>query len=361
MSQSTSIADEVAKLVKLKENGKISEPEFLRMRQDLIERHTPHLKRSIAELLNELRRQSYYVIPNMEDDFRLEVALKLLNMIEVVHMDSAEKQFKLYNEAEKLGQGIHILYAHFYSVLPILSQLPQDTWTKRHDAGLDWNERLGLSLLAELSKYYNEYEYILESGKFDDSGQYGWLDAALYYCIIRHFNPKNIIEVGAGDSTRLATLAASNNGVNLTSIDPFAAESIDKVTRVIRKPVQEIQISEFKTLQRNDILFIDSTHVCKIGSDVNYLFLDVLPNLNPGVLIHIHDIFLPLEFPKEWVMELHRFWNEQYLLHAFLISNRDFEILFGIGYMLLHHRDFLLKIYGSKRLGGGSFWIRKIK
>jgi hypothetical protein len=119
----------------------------------------------------------------MGDDFRLEIALKLLNMIENVHMGSAEKQIKLYDEAEKMGQGIHILYAHSYSVLPILNQLPQDTWIKRHGAGLDWNERSGLSLLKELSKYYNEYEYILDSGKYDDSGQHGWLDAALYYSV----------------------------------------------------------------------------------------------------------------------------------------------------------------------------------
>jgi hypothetical protein len=79
------------------------------------------------------------------------------------------------------------------------------------------------------------------------------------------------------------------------------------------------------------------------------------------VLIHIHDIALPLEFPESWVIGLHRFWNEQYLLHAFLIGNYDFEILFRIQYMLLHHRDLMLKLYGLNRLGGRSFWIRKIK
>jgi Methyltransferase domain len=356
-----SIAEEVNKLLKLQNEGKISESEFAQMIRELTKRNRSYFKEDILGLLKELWYQSYYVMPNMEDEFRLEVALKLLNITENIHMSTAEKQFELYKKAEKL-YGIHILYAHFYSALPILSQLPQDIWDKRHGAGIDWNEKAGMSLMQELSKYYGEYERILDSHEFDDSGQYGWLDAALYYCMIRNFKPKHIIEVGAGDSTKLASLAACKNGVvDLESIDPFASENLSEISKLIKKPVQEIPISQFKVLQRNDILFIDSTHVCKIGSDVNYLFLDVLPNLNPGVLVHIHDIALPLEFPENWVIGLHRFWNEQYLLHAFLIGNCDFEVLFGIQYMLLYHRDVMVKLYGLKRLGGLSFWIRKIK
>lgn len=358
---SRSIPEEVNKLLKLQNEGKLSGSEFAQMIQDLTKRNNPYFKNDILELLKEFWYSSYYIIPNMEEKFRLEVALKLLNMIENIHMSNAEKQFELYKKAEKI-YGIHILYAHFYSALPILSQLPPDIWDKRHEAGIDWNEKVGLSLMEELSKYYGEYEHILDSGEFDDSDQYGWLDAALYYCMIRKFKPKDIIEVGAGASTKLAALAAyKNGGVGLKSIDPFASENLSEITKLIKKPVQEIPISQFKALQRDDILFIDSTHVSKIGSDVNYLFLDVLPNLNPGVLIHVHDIALPLEFPEDWVLGLHRFWNEQYLLHAFLIGNCTFEILFGIQYMLLNHCDLMLKLYGSKRLRGRSFWIRKIK
>jgi hypothetical protein len=361
LRMSRSIIEEVNKFLKMQKEGKISESEFAQKIQDLTKRSSPYFKEDILDLLKELWYQSYYVMPNMDDEFRLEVALKLLNITENIHMSTAEKQFELYKKAEKI-YGIHILYAHFYSALPILSQLPPDIWDKRHGAGIDWNEKAGMSLMQELSKYYGEYERILDSGEFDDSGQYGWLDAALYYCMIRNFKPKHIIEVGAGASTKLASLAACKNGaVDLESIDPFASENLSEISKLIKKPVQEIPISQFKALQRNDILFIDSTHVCKIGSDVNYLFLDVLPNLNPGVLIHIHDIALPLEFPENWVIGLHRFWNEQYLLHAFLIGNCDFEVLFGIQYMLLYHRDVMVKLYGLKRLGGLSFWIRKIK
>jgi hypothetical protein len=297
----------------------------------------------------------------MEHELSLDIALKLLKMIQGLHMNTAEEQFELYKEAEKT-YGIHILYAHFSCALPILNRLAPDVWDKRHEEGIDWNEKVGLSLLEELSRHYEEYEHLLDSQQFNDSGQYGWLDAALYYCMIRRFKPVNIIEVGAGDSTKLASLAISKNGGGtLYSVDPFVHENLNEITKLIKKPVQEVPISRFKDLQRNDILFIDSSHVSKIGSDVNFLMLDVLPILKPGVLIHIHDIALPLEFPKNWVIGMHRFWNEQYLLHAFLIGNSTFEILFGIQYMMLHHRDVLTRLYGPKRLGGRSFWIRKIK
>jgi hypothetical protein len=129
---------------------------------------------------------------------------------------------------------------------------------------------------------------------------------------------------------------------------------------MIDEPVQKIPLNIFKELNENDILFIDGSHVTKIGSDVNFMFFEVLPLLNPGVLVHIHDIQLPKEFPRKWIEEKMVFWNEQYLLHAFLIGNRDFEILFGNSFMGLNHPELLNKIYQSdKPPGGGSFWIRK--
>jgi Methyltransferase domain len=351
------------KLIKLQKEGFLSESAVTNVIRNLPKRGNANFKEHVFDLLKELWFNSYYVLPDMkEDEFKLEVALMLLNIVQNIYMDTSERQHQLYKKAEKM-HGIHILYAHYGTPLPILSQLSPDIWEKTYEAGIDWNEKVGLPLMEELSKYYIEYENTLYSKELDDSVQYGWLDAALYYCIIRNFKPKNIVEVGAGDSTKLACVAARKNGgyYYLKSIDPFGSKELNKISNLIKRPVQEIPVSQFKALQRNDILFIDSSHVSKIGSDVNYLFFDVLPNLNPGVLIQMHDIALPWEFPNSWIMQDHRFWNEQYLLHAFLIGNRDFEILFGIQYMLLHHRELLLKLYGSKRLGGRSFWIRKIR
>jgi hypothetical protein len=116
----------------------------------------------------------------------------------------------------------------------------------------------------------------------------------------------------------------------------------------------------FERLEAGDILFIDSSHVVKTGSDVNYLFLEVLPRLKPGVVIHVHDIFLPHEFPKAWVMDLHLFWTEQYLLQAFLTHNAEFEVLFANAYMGARHQTEMQRTFPrSQWWGGGSFWLRR--
>ena len=118
----------------------------------------------------------------------------------------------------------------------------------------------------------------------------------------------------------------------------------------------------FLQLQHNDILFIDSTHVIKIGGEVNYLFLEVLPRLNKGVIVHVHDIFLPFEYPKEWVIQRHRFWTEQHLLHAFLICNNCFEVLWAGNYLCTKYPEKLRTLFPSYNLESispGSFYIRK--
>jgi hypothetical protein len=114
-------------------------------------------------------------------------------------------------------------------------------------------------------------------------------------------------------------------------------------------------------LGENDILFIDSTHVLRIGSDVQYEFLEVLPRLRPGVYVHIHDIFMPAEYPEAWVRREHRFWTEQYLLQAFLCYNGAFEVIWAGSYMHLKHPDELAAAFASYGPGRhpGSFWIRR--
>ena len=118
----------------------------------------------------------------------------------------------------------------------------------------------------------------------------------------------------------------------------------------------------FTSLRENDILFIDSSHVCKIGSDVQFEFLEILPRLAPGVVVHVHDIFLPFEYPKTWVKDWHRFWNEQYLLQAFLCGNREFEVLWAGAWMQHRHPDLVEKSFPSfsaNRNQMASFWIRR--
>ena len=328
------------------------------------------IKDSIHSTLKQLKAETWYNLqnPEMDSQFRLDIALELLTIIDWVHMRVGPDQCTLYKEAEK--NNIHIMRPHFYSPLPILSQLSNHLWEKEWNQGINWNENVGLVLLKHIVKYSIEYKNLTDSGQFDIVHQdaFKHLDSALYYALIRHFKPKRIIEVGAGHSTQIASLACQKNASGeIIAIEPNPKEFLKNGSLtgliLIQKPVQEISIDIFKQLEENDILFIDSSHVCKIGSDVNYLFLEVLPQLKKGVLIHIHDIFLPLTYPRRWVEELDLFWNEQYILHAFLIGNREFEVLISNNYMVAKHPKKIARLFDQSNeyngLAGGSFWIRK--
>jgi hypothetical protein len=193
--------------------------------------------------------------------------------------------------------------------------------------------------------------------------------------MIRYFKPKKIFEIGAGNSTYLSAQAILKNKeedndyeCELVAIDPYPPNTLKAgfpgLSKLIPKKVQDIPLSEFKKLSKNDILFIDSSHVLKIGSDVQYLYLEVLPRLNKGVIVHAHDIFLSAEYPKDWVLKDYRFWNEQYLLQAFLTFNNSFEVLWAGSYMHLRHPDKLEEAFSSykrDKTQPSSFWIRKIK
>jgi hypothetical protein len=129
-------------------------------------------------------------------------------------------------------------------------------------------------------------------------------------------------------------------------------------------PLEAVPLQDFAALGENDILFIDSTHVLRIGGDVQYEILELLPRLRPGVNVHVHDIFLPAEYPRRWVMEHRRFWTEQYVLQAFLAFNDAFRITWGSGFMHLRHPDLLAEAFPSYRrpeIGPGSLWMRRVR
>jgi predicted O-methyltransferase YrrM len=197
------------------------------------------------------------------------------------------------------------------------------------------------------------------------------VDGEILYCFIRHFKPKRIIEIGSGYSTRLSLLAARRNAedgharAGVIACEPYPEEvlsrGLDGLT--LRQTfVQDVPLTEFDSLQANDILFIDSSHVLKIGSDVQYEYLEILPRLRPGVIVHVHDIFLPAEYPRTWVMDQFRFWTEQYLLQAFLAFNETFEVLWAGSYMHLTHPERLERAFRSYQRTTrwpGSFWMRR--
>ena len=191
------------------------------------------------------------------------------------------------------------------------------------------------------------------------------IDALVAYCMVRHFKPRLIIEVGSGFSSLLLGEAATRNKHSaLVCIEPFPREFLREgfpgLQSLMEKQIQDIDLDFFSQLQSGDILFIDSSHTIKIGGDVNYLFLEVLPRLKPGVIVHVHDIFLPFDYRRDWVMKEFRFWTEQYLLQAFLICNSEFEVLMANGYLNHYHRAHLKATFPSlSSWGGGSFWMRR--
>jgi Methyltransferase domain len=124
--------------------------------------------------------------------------------------------------------------------------------------------------------------------------------------------------------------------------------------------VEDIDLEFFSQLHSGDILFIDSSHTVRIGGDVNYLFLEVLPRLKPGVIVHVHDIFFPFDYRRDWVTDEFRFWSEQYLLQAFLTFNSTFEVLMANNYLSHYYEDAVKTAFPSlTSWGGGSFWMRR--
>jgi hypothetical protein len=269
--------------------------------------------------------------------------------------------------------GLHITPVHFYQPIPDTRTLPESLWTQPSELpGIDMNDEVQLHLLRNcFPKFRDEYEQFPvenpdQPGHFYfDNGRFSGTDALVAYCMVRHFKPRTIVEIGSGYSSLISGQAAVKNGAPaLVCVEPFPLAFLTKgfpgLRSLVEEKVEDVGLDFFSQLQSDDILFIDSSHTVKIGGDVNYLFLAVLPRLNPGVIVHVHDILFPFEYRRDWVMDEFRFWTEQYLLQAFLAFNSQFEVLVANSY--LAHRyldDFKATFPTSPWWGGGSFWMRR--
>jgi Methyltransferase domain len=264
--------------------------------------------------------------------------------------------------------GFHVTPVHFYEPIPDTQSLPETLWSQPSElVGIDMNESMQLDLLRNhFSKFRREYETVSAEPPPGQLWPFRGTDVLVAYCMVRHFQPRRIIEVGSGFSSLvLGQAAAKNKTSSLICIDPFPGEllrngSIPALQSLIETKVQDLDLEFFSQLDPGDILFIDSSHAVKIGGDVNYLFLEVLPRLNPGVIVHVHDIFLPFEYRRHWVLNEFRFWTEQYLLHAFLTFNSEFEVLLANYYLSRYHKEHLRAAFPDlPRWIGGSFWMRR--
>ena len=267
---------------------------------------------------------------------------------------------------------------HYYS--PIVSfedvkQREDKIWQNvRVDGieGMNLRTEEQIKLIHEFEQYYAEIPFKDERQpniRFNYvNNYYCHTDAIVLYSVIRHFKPKRIVEIGSGFSSAVMLDTNEfffNNEIQLTFIDPhlgrlnsIITESDQQSVEIIETDVQLVSLDLFKKLNSGDILFIDSTHVSKTGSDVNYILFEILPILEKGVLIHFHDIFYPFEYPKEWVYKGLN-WNEDYIVRAFLMYNDNFKIRIFSHYLhKLHHHAFE-KLPLSYSDLGSNLWIEK--
>lgn len=278
---------------------------------------------------------------------------------------------ELFQNWEK--HGFHVTPVHFYQPIPDTQSLPDTLWERPGElVGIDMNDAMQLDLLRNhFPRFRKQYQHFPTKPTGEQNRFYlgnhlfDGTDALVAYCMVRHFQPRLIIEVGSGFSSLvLGAAAAENDSASIISIEPFPREFLRKgfpgLRSLIEKKVQDIDLTFFSQLESGDILFIDSSHTVKIGGDVNYLFLEVMPRLKPGVIVHVHDIFLPFDYRRDWVLDEFRFWTEQYLLQAFMMFNSEFEVLMANSYLNHYHQEDLKAAFPNlPSWEGGSFWIRR--
>ncbi len=247
--------------------------------------------------------------------------------------------------------------------------------TPRELGGIDLGEDAQLRLLHDMLPHYAELPFSAprQAGmRYGyDNIQYTYSDAIFYFLVLVHLRPQRVVEVGSGHSSALALDVNERfleGRCQLTFVEPFPrtlrmlVPESEVRGRLIAQPVQSVSLSIFKALGPGDVLFIDSTHVCRAGSDVNFLLFEVLPALREGVLIHVHDIFHPFEYPREWIRE-GRAWNEAYVLRAFLQFNTAFRILLFNSFLEIFHRPWFaehMPLCLDPPIPTGSIWLEKV-
>jgi Methyltransferase domain len=270
--------------------------------------------------------------------------------------------------------GVFPIRNHYYEPLFDSGLLRYPLDRNRDLPGIDWNTDEQLYLLKRFC--FSEELKDVPKRKMDqltfhmDNGTFGNGDADYLYNLIRLKKPGRIIEVGSGHSTLLAAKAiranqAENAGYKCTHlcIEPYEAPWLEKTgVTVVRQRVEEVNKAVFAELDKDDILFIDSSHIIRPQGDVLFEYLEVIPSLRTGVIVHVHDIFSPRDYLRRWVVDEIRFWNEQYLLEAFLTCNPEWKIIGALNY--LHHNHFQQLRAAFPALTQdpepGSFYIQKV-
>lgn len=283
-----------------------------------------------------------------------------------------------------LKRGSLPLPVHFYSPVPDLADLERrDVWSRRTDMpGVDFRPDAQVDYLLALGERYGrECDWAAEPGNdpsvfHTENSSFSFGCAAATHSIIRERKPRRLIEIGSGMSSTVISAALGFNErdgaqpADYTIVDPYPSPRLDTLPgtrpKVRAERVEVLDTGLFEQLERGDILFVDSGHVVRIGGDVNFLVLDVLPRLKPGVVVHFHDIGLPYEYPKVYATNpaFRVFWTEAYLLQAFLACNSEFEVLLGMAYLMQDRTDAFQRAFplydpARHKLTSGSLWIAR--
>jgi predicted O-methyltransferase YrrM len=262
--------------------------------------------------------------------------------------------FKLASRA-----GVYLLPAHYYVPLANVHQLEKtkSVWARKSDlpgvaSDLDGQtENLRRICMPFQNEYAGNHTYREAVDRHFGPG-YGYIEAQALHGVIRHYHPSRVIEVGSGVSTYCMLKALELNEqetgqtFNLTCVEPSPSEPLRALGRaeLIQAPVQTVPFKNFKELASGDLLFIDSSHVVRPGGDVNYLILDVLPRLAPGVIVHFHDIYLPYDYPRD-VLRTYFQWMETSLLRAYLIHNEHARIVFCLSQLHYDRQEVLKQVF----------------
>lgn len=262
---------------------------------------------------------------------------------------------------------------HFYSPIPrvssVLSRESEVFDVNEAVAGVDLNVEGQRETVKALAPFCNDQPFSDGATRFFAPNEnFSIGEAVLYYGFLRWLRPNRVVEVGSGFTTAVLLDTLDFDGrlnTKVTCVEPYPERlrslmraGDEKRLRVVESELQEVGFDVFEELKGNDLLFIDSTHVAKTGSDVNRLLFDILPRLAPGVFIHIHDIYYPFEYPREWLLQ-GRAWNEAYAIRAFLQYNSAFEIVCFNSFLARFHRDLFYEMPCFLNIPGSGLWLRK--
>ena len=287
---------------------------------------------------------------------------------------NSKAAIRVYALARRIAErvGLQIVIKTYYSPIPDLATLPEGIWDQPDPLrGIELDLDAQVSRLgSSLARYITEFAPRGTPGHAyqQDNASYPPPDARLLYAVVRDLRPNSIVELGSGQTSRVIAQACMANAeegtqVHFQAFDPYPIaidETLPGLSALERIPAQEVSEEVFTALEDGDILFVDTTHTVKIGSDVNQIILRILPLLASGVVVHFHDVCLPYEYPRYLFEDYALYWAEQYLLQAFLAMNQDFEVLYAT-HALCRDRESATNRTGLAEPGesGSSFWIRR--